>query len=131
MKTLVLDVTEQKKKAFGQLLRELKRLDIRVLSIDGKAVTDMEELTRIAESPTESTGKQVPLSAQQRTTNVVQTGARSSHPAPKPAKAGKRKVKTAQTTSWQFSDHIFPGVETKTFSRQEIYEDAEWEKNLH
>lgn len=37
----------------------------------------------------------------------------------------------ANDIQWRFSDHVFPGVENKTFNREEIYEDADWEKNLH
>jgi len=41
------------------------------------------------------------------------------------------KEKLAKDIQWRFSDHVFQGVEHKTFSREEIYEDADWEKNLH
>jgi len=53
------------------------------------------------------------------------TGTSTNHAAPAP------KEKLAKDIQWRFSDHVFQGVEHKTFSREEIYEDADWEKNLH
>lgn len=47
------------------------------------------------------------------------------------AKSAASKEKLAEDIQWRFSDHVFHGVEHKTFSREEIYEDADWEKNLH
>ena len=39
--------------------------------------------------------------------------------------------KPSKNIEWKFSDHVFPEIENQTFSREEIYEDADWEKNLY
>lgn len=131
MRTLVLEINEQKKREIEQLLVELKRLNIRILSVDGKAVTDMEEIGKIVEAPAGSVRVQAATVVQTNTTQALQKGARKASSSLKTTKGGKRKNKSDETVSWQFSNHVFPGIAQKTFSRQEIYEDAEWEKNLH
>lgn len=131
MRTLVLEINEQKKREIEQLLLELKRLNIRILFVDGKAVTDMEEIGKIVEAPAGSVRVQAATVVQTNTTQALQKGARKASSSLKTTKEGKRKNKSDETVSWQFSNHVFPGIAQKTFSRQEIYEDAEWEKNLH
>jgi len=124
MKTLVLEISEYKKKEFGLLLQELRKLNIRILSIDGKAVTDNEQSAQIAQTPAE--GTEVHARATPEKSGVVTK--RTTRSARKP---GKEADKTGKPQPWHFSNHVFPDAETQTFNRQEIYEDAEWEKNLH
>jgi hypothetical protein len=124
MKTLVLEISEHKKKEFGLLLQELRRLNIRILSIDGKAVTDNEQSAQIAQTPSEGTEVYARATPEKGAVATKKT-TRSAR------KPGKEADKTGKPQPWHFSNHVFPGVETKTFSREEIYEDAEWEKNLH
>lgn len=111
MRTSALEIDKQKKDELRRLLRDLKRLNIHVVSSDGKVVTNVQEIVRIAKAQSNA------ASAKQRKTSKRSVPTQQS--------------KTRQTMSWHFSNHVFPGVETQTFSRQEIYEDAEWEKNLH
>jgi len=47
------------------------------------------------------------------------------------ASATVQHEKPAQAIRWEFSNHNFPFPEGATFSREEIYEDADWEKNLY
>lgn len=131
MKTLVLEINEQKKQAFGQLLQELKRLNIRIFSIDGQAVTDTEEVVQIDEAPADA--NQVPAAPmfQKSVTNVSKKVTRKTRATPKIARSTQHKSQRGEAVSWQFSNHILPGIAQKTFSREEIYEDAAWKKNLH
>ena len=41
------------------------------------------------------------------------------------------KEKLDKDIEWVFSNYHFPFPEGTTFRREEIYEDADWEKNLH
>jgi len=60
---------------------------------------------------------------------------RMAHPQNKTSSAISKETlledKPPKNIEWKFSDYVFPEIENQTFSREEIYEDADWEKNLY